>query len=128
MTYPLETLVARIDAVTGLSGGCEVGMPATLENISGAPYAWITNVTEFAGQSPVTGPVRQRLELRVEVTTGARTLNGLLAIRDAVRASLLNYAISSDYDPMTFRAGRMEFADQGWQLWRDEYITAYYLT
>lgn len=127
MTFPLEAIVDRIDAVYGLTGGCQVGMPAQLENVSGSPYAWITNVIETAGDSPIIGPVRQRLLFRVEVTCGDRTLNGLLHARGHIREALLNYIVTPDYEPMTFRAGRMEFADPGWYLWRDEYITAYEL-
>jgi len=127
MTYPLEAIVERIDATMGLTGGCEVGMPAQLESLSTVPMAWITNVIETAGNSPVTGPVRQRLELRVEVTVGARTLGSMLGARDAIRDSLLSYIVNSDYEPMIFRSGRMEFADPGWCLWRDEYVTARYL-
>lgn len=123
----LSALITQLETVSDLTGKVMVGMPAQLENIGSAPYAWLTNIVETAGGSPVTGPVRQRVDLRVEITVGAQTLDGMLSVRDDIRAALIGFQIDGGHDPMTFRAGRMEFADPGWNLWRDDYATAYYI-
>lgn len=124
----LQEIVDQLETVPALAGKVTVGMPAMLENISGSPFAWITSVIQQAGNSPVTGPVRQLVDLRIEITVGARTLNEMLEVRDAATAALINFQPDLTYTPMTFRLGRMEFADPGWFLWRDEYMTSYYLT
>ena len=124
----LQEIVDQLETVPALAGKVSVGIPAMMENVASSPFAWITSVVEQAGNSPVTGPVRQLVDLRVEVTVGARNLNDMLEVRDAATAALINFQPDLSYTPMTFRMGRMEFGDPGWFLWRDEYLTSYYLT
>jgi hypothetical protein len=124
----LQEIVDQLETVPALAGKVSVGIPAMMENVASSPFAWITSVIEQAGNSPVTGPVRQLVDLRVEITVGARNLNDMLEVRDAAAAALINFQPDLTYTPMTFRAGRMEFGDPGWFLWRDEFLTSYYLT
>jgi hypothetical protein len=97
-----------------------------MENLASSPYVWITSVMEGGSDSPVTGPVRQKVELRVELTVGARNLGTMLDMRDQVWAKMLNFQPDPNYEPMAFRIGRMEFGDPGWMLWRDEFRTSYF--
>ena len=99
-----------------------------MENLASSPFAWVTSLIEQAGKSPVSGPVRQLVDLRIEITVGARNLSDMLEVRNASTHALLNFQPDPSYTPMTFRTGRMEFGDPGWFLWRDEYLTSYYLT
>lgn len=122
----LAAIIAQLETIPGMSGRVVVGIPAQMENLSTAPYVWVTSVVEGGGSSPVVGPVRQRVELRMELTVGARNLQSMLDIRDQVWAKMLNFQADSGYDPMEFRIGRMEFGDPGWFLWRDEFRTSYY--
>lgn len=121
----LAEIIAQINTIPELSGKVEVGMPAQLEHIGNTPYCWITNVGETGGDSPITGPVRQRVVMTMELTIGARNLADTLSIRDKIRVCLLGFAPDPGYELMQFRFGRFEFLDPGWVLWRDEYLTAY---
>lgn len=123
----LQEILDQLETVTELAGKIVVGMPERLENIGSAPYAWITNIVQTGGQSPILGPVREKIELRVEITIGARTLGEMLAVREKLTAALLNFQPDPSYDPIRFRIGRMEFTDPGWVLWRDEFVTGYEL-
>lgn len=122
----LSAIVSRLESIPGMTGKVIVGIPAQMESIAIAPYVWITSVVESGSESPIVGPVRQRVQLRVELTVGARNLADMNSIRDQVWAKILNFKPDNDYDPMVFRVGRMEFGDPGWFLWRDEFLTAYY--
>lgn len=124
----LQAYVGRIGTIPALTGKVVVGQPAQMEGISSSPYAWITDVLEIAGGSPITGPVRQEVELRLMVAVGAMDMDTLLTTRDAVKDALLNYTPDPEYAPMEFRNGKMEFADPGWWFWRDEFVTRYYMT
>lgn len=122
----ISAIVTELETIPGMAGKVTVGIPAQMEGLSGAPYVWITSIVEGGGDSPIVGPVRQRVELRVELTVGARDLNSMLIARDEVWAKMLNFQPDPGYDPITFRIGRMEFGDPGWFLWRDEFRTSYY--
>ena len=124
----LQEIIARIETIPELAGKVQVGMPAQMESLGGAPYCWITNLLEIAGDSPVTGPVRQKVTLKLELTIGARNVTDTLSIRDKVKTALLNYAPDNNYSLMQFRVGKFEFGDPGWVLWRDEFETNYMLT
>lgn len=122
----LAAIVTHLETIPTLAGRVVVGIPAQMESLSAAPYVWVTSVMEGGGDSPITGPVRQKIELRVELTVGARNLESMLDIRDQVWASMLNFQVDSGHEPMAFRIGRMEFGDPGWFLWRDEFRTSYF--
>jgi hypothetical protein len=49
-----------------------------------------------------------------------------LPLRDAIRSALIDYLPESNGDPITYRAGRMEFLDAGYTVWRDEYAYSFY--
>ena len=51
---------------------------------------------------------------------------GVLTTRDAVRNALIDYKPDAPGDPITFRAGRLEFLDPGIVLWRDDYEFSFY--
>ena len=123
----LQAYVDRINSITTLSGKVSIGFPAQMEGISSSPYVWITDVMETAGSSPVTGPVRQEIELRLMVAVGTMSLDTLMATRDAVKDVLLNFTPDPEYAPMEFKNGKMEFSDPGWWFWRDEFVTRYYM-
>lgn len=122
----LQAYVERLNGIPSLAGKVVVGLPSQMENISSSPYAWISGVMEEARSSPVIGPVRQIVTLRIEVSVGARDIDSMMDTRTAVKDAMLNFHPDpSDYAPMEFRMGRMEFADPGWWFWRDEYVTDY---
>lgn len=124
----LSAIVGQLDTVTDLKGKVLVGQPERLEHLDDAPYAWISNVYEPAnGNQRATGPVCQRVQLRVEVTTAARGWADMLSVRDDTRAKLIGFLPAATCRPMEYQSGRMEFSDPGWCLWRDEYLTDYYL-
>lgn len=122
----IAAIVTQLETIPGLTGRIVVGIPAQMENLAVSPYVWITSIMEGGGDSPILGPVRQKVELRLELTVGARNLDSMLTIRDQVWAKMLNFQPDSGYEPMAFRIGRMEFGDPGWFLWRDEFRTSYF--
>lgn len=123
----LQAILDRLNSIPALADKVVVGTPAQTEFVGASPYVWITSVSEGGSGSPIAGPVRQMVDLRVELTIGARTLPSMLSIRDSILGVLLNFQPDDSYHPMTFRAGRMEFGDQGYFLWRDEFMTSYYI-
>lgn len=122
----LTAIVAQLETVPELYGKVVVGMPAQMESIGNAPYAWVTAIVEEGGSSPVIGPVRQRIGCRLDVMVGTRTLEDMSLVRESITNALLNFQPDKSYEPMTFSAGNMEFGDPGWFYWRDEYHTAYW--
>lgn len=121
-----SNLITQIETVNSLKGKVVVGSPAQMEGITSSPYAWITSVTETGGPSPVVGPVRQRIEARIEITVGARTLGDVESTRDLLKGALVNFQIDNGYEPISFTSGAMVFGDPGWFYWTDEYTTAYW--
>jgi hypothetical protein len=119
-------LITQLETIPGLSGKVALGNPAMMEGITSAPYVWITSINEAGGPSPVVGPVRQRIEARVEITVGARTVEEMDQTRASVRQALINFQITNGYEPISFSSGGMIFGDQGWFYWSDEYVTAYW--
>ena len=124
----LAVFLARLNTQPLLNGKVGLGMPGAMESLDAAPYAWITGAMESGSLSPVTGPVRQRIEVRLEVAVGGRELAEVQAARDAVRSALVNYAPTTDYAPMVLVKGVLDAAEPGWLQWRDEFNTDYYLT
>lgn len=124
----LQDYLDQIATVPELSGRVVVGMPERIENITQSPFVWVTNVAQSGGDSPVTGPVRQKIEFRFELTIGARSLAEMVSIRDKIMAALINFQPTGDFAPMRFLSGKMEFADPGWTFWRDSYSTYYFIT
>lgn len=121
----LASIVSRLQSIPGMASSVVIGSPAQMESLGSSPHIWITDVSESGGDSPVLGPVRQRILMRIEVTSGARTLNAMTDLRDAIRSALVNYC-PNNAEPIKFGGGRMEFLDPGWVLWRDDFLTAYF--
>lgn len=124
----LQAYLTRLNSIPLLAGKVEIGLPAQFESVASSPHGWITSVLEVAGESPVTGPVRQSVELRLGVSVGARDMASMIQARDAIKTSMLGFTPDPEYAPMEFRMGQMEFSDPGWWFWRDEFMTRYYLT
>lgn len=123
----LAAIVTQLETVTGLSGRVAVGSPTQMENVGDTPIAWISGLTETASSNPrVNSPAIQRIDTRVEITIGAKTLSEVQTTRDGVRAALVDFQPEAPGDPMEFRNSRMEFIDPGWVLWRDDYSYSYY--
>lgn len=122
----IHEVITKLETIPALMGKVYLGVPAQMESLSQAPYVWVTSIAENGGGSPVLGPVRQRIEYRFELTTGARNAADMEAIRNAVMGAMLNFQPNAGCDPIIFRAGRMEFGDPGWFLWRDEFRTSYF--
>jgi hypothetical protein len=64
--------------------------------------------------------------VRLGLVIGAADLSEVLPLRDAIRSALIDYLPESNGDPITYRAGRMEFLDAGYTVWRDEYAYSFY--
>lgn len=121
----LDALVTQLETVSGLQ--VEVGSPAKLENLTNAPYCWITSVVEQGSSSAVVGPVRQRIEATIDLMVGARTLSELTTARNGILAALLNFQPGTGYVPMTYQSGSMEFGDPAWFYWHDQFGTAFWI-
>lgn len=122
----IHEIITQLETVPALMGKVYLGVPAQMESLSQAPYVWVTSINEAGGTSPILGPVRQRIEYRFELTVGARNADDMETIRNAVKGAMLNFQPIPESDPIIFRAGRMEFGDPGWFLWRDEFRTSYF--
>lgn len=122
----LSAIIARLNSIPGLNGLVSLGVPAQMEALGNAPHVWITDVAESGTPSPILGPVRQAISFNMEVTCGASTAAAMMEARDQVRAALVGFQADAGADPMVYVAGRIDFTDPGWSLWRDEYRTGYY--
>lgn len=123
----IDAIVTRLESVTGLAGKVAVGQPAMTDSLGTGPMCWITDLSESAGDNTrVNSPALQRIEARLGLTMGSADINALLTLRDAIRISLVDFAPTENGDPMTYRAGRLEFLDPGYVLWRDDYTFAFY--
>jgi hypothetical protein len=126
----LSAVITQLGTVTSLTGGVVLGMPERLESLSETPVCWITSVEESGDENTrATGPVAQRLWVRIELTlgaTGADALADVLEAKADVRAALLGFVPSTNCLPMESRGGALLFSDPGWSLWRETYLTDYY--
>ena len=124
----IDGIVTQLETVTGLSGKVAVGQPATTDSLGNGPTCWITDISESAGPNTrVNAPALQRIDARLGITLAGADLDAVLTMRDAVRSALIDYQPDAPGDPITYRAGRMEFLDPGIVLWRDEYAWTQYL-
>lgn len=126
----LSAVITQLETVTSLTGGVVLGMPERLESLSETPVCWITAVEESVDENTrATGPVAQRLWVRIELTlgaTGATALDDVLDVKADVRAALLGFVAATNCLPMETRGGALLFSDPGWALWRETYLTDYY--
>ncbi|MFM2005878.1 MAG: hypothetical protein RLZZ09_1533 [Pseudomonadota bacterium] len=123
----ISGIVTQLETVEGLNGKVVVGLPPETASLSNGPAVWITDLAETAGANPrVNKPAIQRIEVRLGLVMGTATLDDLLPLRDAVRDAIIDYQPESNGDPITYRAGRMEFLDAGYTVWRDEYAYSFY--
>ena len=124
----IDGIVTQLETVTGLSGKVAVGQPATTDSLGNGPTCWITDISESAGPNTrVNAPALQRIDARLGITLAGADLDAVLTMRDAVRSALIDYQPDAPGDPITYRAGRMEFLDPGIVLWRDEYTWTQFL-
>jgi hypothetical protein len=121
-----NAILQRLEQIPALAGKVAVGNPAFMESLSSAPYLWITSIKDYPGESPQTGPVRQRIERRFECLLGSRDVNGMFSILETVRASLVNFQPDAGCDPIEVKSGQMEEGEPGWFLWKDEFGTAFF--
>lgn len=120
-------IVAQLETVTGLDGKVVVGLPPQTDSLSSGPTVWITDLAESAGPNTrVNAPALQKIEVRLGLVMGTATLDALLPLRDAVRDAIIDFQPESTGDRITYRAGRMEFLDAGYTVWRDEYAYSFY--
>ena len=123
----IDAIVTQLETVTGLTGKVAVGQPAQTESLSTGPTCWITDISESAGPNTrVNAPALQRIDTRLGIVLAGVDLDSVLTRRDAVRSALIDFQPDAPGDPITYRAGRMEFLDPGIVLWRDEYEFAFY--
>ena len=123
----IDAIVTQLETVTGLNGKVAVGQPAQTDSLSSGPTCWITDISESAGPNTrVNAPALQRIDARLGIVLAGADLDSVLATRDAVRSALIDFQPDAPGDPITYRAGRMEFLDPGIVLWRDEYSFAFY--
>lgn len=123
----IDGIVTQLETVEGLSGKVAVGQPATTDSLGNGPTCWITDISESAGPNTrVNAPALQRIDARLGITLAGADLDAVLTMRDAVRSVLIDYQPDAPGDPITYRAGRMEFLDPGIVLWRDDYAFAFY--
>jgi hypothetical protein len=124
----IDGIVTQLETVEGLNGKVVVGQPATTDSLGNGPTCWITDISESAGPNTrVNAPALQRIDARLGITLAGADLDAVLTMRDAVRAALIDYQPDAPGDPITYRAGRMEFLDPGIVLWRDEYTWTKFL-
>ncbi len=124
----IDGIVTQLETVEGLDGKVAVGQPATTDSLGNGPTCWITDISESAGPNTrVNAPALQRIDARLGITLAGADLDAVLAMRDAVRSALIDYQPDAPGDPITYRAGRMEFLDPGIVLWRDDYTWTQYL-
>ena len=124
----IDGIVTQLQTVEGLSGKVAVGQPATTDSLGNGPTCWITDISESAGPNTrVNAPALQRIDARLGITLAGADLDAVLSMRDAVRSALIDYQPDAPGDPITYRAGRMEFLDPGIVLWRDEYTWTQFL-
>jgi hypothetical protein len=123
----IDGIVTQLETVEGLSGKVVVGLPPETASLANGPTVWITDLAETAGANQrINAPALQRIEVRLGLVMGTATLDDLLPLRDAVRDAIIDYLPESNGDPITYRAGRMEFLDAGYTVWRDEYAYSFY--
>ena len=124
----IDGIVTQLETVAGLSGKVAVGQPATTDSLGNGPTCWITDLSESAGPNTrVNAPALQLVDARLGITLAGADINAVLAMRDAVRLALIDFEPNVPGDPITYRAGRLEFLDPGIVLWRDEYTWTQYL-
>ena len=124
----IDGIVTQLETVEGLSGKVAVGQPATTDSLGNGPTCWITDISESAGPNTrINAPALQLIDARLGITLAGADINDVLAMRDAVRLALIDFEPSVPGDPITYRAGRLEFLDPGIVLWRDEYTWTQYL-
>lgn len=121
-------IVTQLETVTGLSGKVVVGLPPQTDSLSTGAKCWITDISETAGPSlRVNTPSIQKVDCRIGVVLTGADLPSILPMRDSIRTTLIDYQPESSGDPITYRAGRMEFLDAGIAAWRDEFSFTYYV-
>lgn len=124
----ISGIVTQLETVSGLNGKVVVGQPAQTDSISSGPACWISDLTETAAPSGrISQPSIQRVECRLGLLLGNVSLDTIVSLRDAVRLAMIDFQPIAPGDPIQFRAGRLEFSDAGFTLWRDEYAYAYYI-
>lgn len=125
-TVNIDAVIQRLETIPGLSGKIILGHPTFMESIEGSPYVWITGIVELPGDNQrLNGPVRQRVEVRIDLTIGTRNNAAMAALRSDIQSVLLNFQSEPKDDPMTKGRGQMEFMDPAWTVWLDSYLTAY---
>lgn len=123
----IDGIVAQLETVSGLSGKVVVGLPPQTDSLASGPSVWITDLAESAGPNTrVNAPALQKIEVRLGLVMGTATLDDLLPLRDAVRDAIIDFQPESNGDRITYRAGRMEFLDAGYTVWRDEYAYSFF--
>jgi hypothetical protein len=124
----ISGIVTQLETVTGLNNKVVVGLPPETASLATGAKCWITDISETAGPSlRVNTPSIQKVECRIGLVTTGNDLTDILPLRDSIRATLIDYQPELKGDPITYRAGRMEFLDAGITVWRDEFAFSYYV-
>jgi hypothetical protein len=126
----IDGIVTQLETVTGLSGKVVVGLPPQTDSLSSGPKVWITDIAETASPSGrINQPSIQKVDCRIGIVTSGADLTEILPLRDGIRTTLIDYQpeTQASGDPLSYRAGRMEFLDAGYVVWRDEFSYTYYV-
>lgn len=123
----ISALVAELETIPGLAGHVYVSEPQKMQHVGTSPYVWISSINESGDESPVVGPVRQRINVTIELMIGTLDMAAMDAIRSDIQHVLLNFQAGNGCIPMSFGSGGFDFADPGWVVWRETYETAYWV-
>ena len=128
----IAQLRASVGALKQVDGAAQF-MTAAQSNPHVTPAAFVIPLTEDPSRSEVAGLVIQRVAITLGVILVVRNVSDksgdaarqdMEALRDAVKASLLGWLPSAQYDP--FERGRstlLAFKD-GHMWWQDIYLTS----
>jgi len=136
-----DYLKVAIPALNGYVAGITELEEATSSTKLHTPYAYAITLGEQAGPNPdMTVRITQRVTLTFALVlavsnkvnplgikaVGAQTQ--LHTLRNAAIMGTLGWQATPDFDPATYKSGRLVQAQNGVLWWQDEFETAFYLT
>lgn len=125
LTPIVNRLTAECPSISKLSAAYSIASAEAAQT----PVVYIYPALEEARRSDTDNFVTQSIECQFALMIGVdnTTIDTLDSVRDEIRAAMLGYVISADYDAIEFLRGEMLDNSASVVWWRDTYMTVRYV-